>query len=111
MTLFLLRDGRRRVLLSRYGFTFAHAWSRRGHRFAFAATNRFGQLRIYGYDAARAGPPRPLTNLRYGTVREIAWSPSGRRLLFERTANSGQRGRRRGVEAGATWRAVGRDAP
>jgi Tol biopolymer transport system component len=86
MTLNLLRHGRRRALRSGYGFTFAHAWSRKGHRLAFAVTNRFGQYRIYMYEADKSAAPQPLTPLRYGPVVEIAWSPNGRTLLFERTA-------------------------
>lgn len=87
MTLYLLAHGRRRAALrGGYGFTFAHAWSRRGHRLAFAATNRFGQFRIYLYDADGSAQPRPLTGLHYGPVVELVWSPNGRKLLFERTA-------------------------
>lgn len=50
------------------------------------ATNRFGQFRVYLYDADRSAPPQPLTGLRYGPVVAIAWSPNGRKLLLKRTA-------------------------
>jgi Tol biopolymer transport system component len=86
MTLYVLGHEVRHLLRSGDGFTFAHAWSRSGHRLAFAATNRIGQFRIYVYDADGSAAPRPLTSLRYGPVVDIAWSPAGHRLLFERMA-------------------------
>jgi Tol biopolymer transport system component len=84
-TLFLQHNRKLRVVLSRPNFGFAHAWSRKGHKLAFAATNRFGQARIFVYDPDKRKPLRAVTRWSYGTVPSIAWSPDGRRLLFVRT--------------------------
>lgn len=84
VTLLVLHNGKPRVVLSRPNFFFAHAWSRRGHLLAFAATNRFGQDRVFVYDPDRAKPLRAVTRWGYGPVRSIAWSRDGRRILFER---------------------------
>jgi Tol biopolymer transport system component len=85
-TTLFLTDGRRvRTILGRRNHDFVHAWSRRGHRLAFAITNRFGQARVFVYDPGRPRPLRAVTRGRYGPVRSIAWSPDGRRLLFVRT--------------------------
>jgi Tol biopolymer transport system component len=84
-TLCLLRDGKLRVILSRPNLDFVHAWSRTGHRLAFAITNRFGQAKVFVYDPGRPKPLRAVTRGQYGPVRSIAWSPDGRRLLFVRT--------------------------
>jgi Tol biopolymer transport system component len=81
----LLRDGKVRVILSRPNLGFVHAWSRTGHRLAFAITNRFGQAKLFVYDPGRPKPLRAVTRGRYGPVPSIAWSPDGRRLLFVRT--------------------------
>jgi hypothetical protein len=80
VTLLVLHNGKRRVVLSRPNFFFAHAWSRRGHLLAFAATNRFGEDRIFVYDPDRAKPLRAVTRWGYGPVRSIAWSRDGRRI-------------------------------
>jgi Tol biopolymer transport system component len=85
-TLCLLNSGRLRVILSQRNLEFVHAWSRTGHRLAFAITNRFGQAKVFVYDPGRAKPLRTVTRGRYGPVRSIAWSPDGRRLLFVRTS-------------------------
>ena len=81
----LLRNGKVRVILGGPNLDFVHAWSRTGHRLAFAITNRFGQAKIFVYDPGRAKPLSAVTHGRYGPVRAIAWSPDGRRLLFVRT--------------------------
>ena len=82
-----LEDGRKvRTVLSRPNFTFGQAWSRKGHRLAFAATNRFGQARIFVYDPGRPKPLRAVTRWSYGPVPSIAWSRDGHRILFARTA-------------------------
>ena len=84
-TLFLM-DGRKvRTILGQRNHDFVHAWSRRGHRLAFAITNRFGQAKVFVYDPGRSRPLSAVTRGRYGPVRSIAWSPDGRRLLFVRT--------------------------
>ena len=85
-TLFLLRKGKLRVVLSRPNFGFSHAWSKTGHRLAFAATNRYGQDRIFVFDPDRAKPLRAVTRWGYGPVPEIVWSRNGRTILFVRTA-------------------------
>jgi len=85
-TLCLLRNGKPRVILSGPNLEFVHAWSRTGHRLAFAITNRFGQAKVFVYDPGWAKPLRAVTRGRYGPVRSIAWSPDGRRLLFVRTS-------------------------
>ena len=86
-TTLFLDDGRNvRTVLSQRNHEFVHAWSRPGHRPAFAITNRFGQAKIFVYDPGRSKPLRAVTRARYGPVRSIAWSPDGRRLLFLRTA-------------------------
>jgi Tol biopolymer transport system component len=85
-TLFLQHNRKLRVVLSRPNFGFAHAWSRKGHNLAFAATNRFGQARIFVCDPDRPKPLRAVTRWSYGPVPSIAWSRDGRRLLFVRTA-------------------------
>jgi Tol biopolymer transport system component len=85
-TLCLLSRGKLRVILSQRNLEFVHAWSRTGHRLAFAITNRFGQAKVFVYDPGRAKPLRAVTRGRYGPVRSIAWSPDGRRLLFVRTS-------------------------
>ena len=83
-TLCLLRDGKLRVILGGANLDFVHAWSRTGHRLAFAITNRFDQAKVFVYDPGRPKPLRAVTRGRYGPVRSIAWSPDGRRLLFVR---------------------------
>jgi Tol biopolymer transport system component len=85
-TLWLLSRGKLRAILSQRNLEFVHAWSRTGHRLAFAITNRFGQAKVFVYDPGRAKPLRAVTRGRYGPVRSIAWSPDGRRLLFVRTS-------------------------
>jgi Tol biopolymer transport system component len=81
----LLRNGKLRVILSRPNFSFAHAWSRKGHRLAFGATDRFGQARVFVYDPNQRKPLRAVTRWIYGPVPSVAWAPDGRRLLFVRT--------------------------
>lgn len=84
-TLCLLRNGKLRVILGQPNVEFVHAWSRTGHRLAFAMTNRFGQAKVFVYDPGRPRPLRAVTPGQYGPVSSIAWSPDGRRLLFVRT--------------------------
>jgi Tol biopolymer transport system component len=84
-TLFLQRHGTRRVVLSRPNFGFVHAWSPTGHLLAFAATNRYGQGRVFVFDPGRAKPLRAVTRWAYGPVASIVWSRDGRRILFART--------------------------
>lgn len=84
-TLCLLRNGKLRVILGGPNLDFVHAWSRTGHRLAFAITNRFGQAKVFVYDPGRPTPLRAVTRGRYGRVPSIVWSPDGRRLLFVRT--------------------------
>ena len=85
-TLFLQRHGTRRVVLSRPNFGFVHAWSPTGHLLAFAATNRYGQGRVFVFDPGRAKPLRAVTRWVYGPVASIVWSRDGKRILFARTA-------------------------
>jgi len=85
-TLFLQGGRKVRTILSRPNFAFVHAWSRMGHRLAFAATNRFGQARIFVYDPGRSKPLRPVTRWSYGSVPSITWARDGHRILFARAA-------------------------
>ena len=85
--LYVLRGRRRRLLMSRRNWPYsavAQAWSRTGHRLAFATGRADGQARVYVFDADSSAPPRPATRWRSGAVPFIAWSPDARRLLFER---------------------------
>lgn len=85
-TALFLKDSRKvRTILTKRNHDFVHAWSRTGHRLAFAITNRFGQAKVFVYDPGRPKPLRAVTRGRYGPVRSIAWSSDGRRLLFVRT--------------------------
>jgi Tol biopolymer transport system component len=84
--LVVLHGGKRHVVLNQRNLEFVHAWSRTGHRLAFAITNRFGQAKVYVYDPGRPKPLQAVTRGQYGPVRSIAWSPDGRRLLFVRTS-------------------------
>jgi Tol biopolymer transport system component len=86
-TTLYLKDGRKvRTILAQRNHDVVHAWSRTGHRLAFAITNRFGQAKVFVYDPGRPKPLHAVTRGRYGPVRSIAWSPDGRRLLFVRTS-------------------------
>jgi Tol biopolymer transport system component len=85
-TTLFLKEGRKvRTILSQRHLDVVHAWSRTGHRLAFAITNRFDQAKVFVYDPGWPKPLRAVTRGRYGPVRSIAWSPDGRRLLFVRT--------------------------
>jgi Tol biopolymer transport system component len=84
-TLILSGNGKLHVILGGPNLDFVHAWSRTGHRLAFAITNRFGQAKVFVYDPGRPKPLHAVTRGRYGPVGSIAWSPDGRRLLFVRT--------------------------